>query len=56
MALVGMEAPGAKVEEFQGSALTGQGRHTGKGRQQACIYVHPTEEHSLMQPFIVVVQ
>lgn len=43
MALVVMEAPGAKVEEFQGSALTGQGRHTGKGRQQACIYVHPTE-------------
>ena len=39
-----------------GSAFTGQDRHTGQGRQQPSVYVDPTEEHSLVQPFIVVVE
>ena len=40
----------------QGSALTGQNRHTGQGRQQPGVYVYPTEEYSLVQPFIVVME
>lgn len=56
LALVGMETPGSEVGDPGGSAVTGQGRYAGQGRQQLCIYVNPTEEHGLVQPLIMVVQ
>lgn len=49
------EAPGPEAGGV-GSAFTRQGGHAGQGGQQPCVYVHPTEEHGLVQPLVVVVQ
>lgn len=54
LALVGEEAPGQRLRIW-GSAVSGQGGHTGQGGQQACVYVNPLEEHSFMQPLVMVV-